>query len=353
MNWVFIWRLIAIIGGIAILAVVHEFGHFIAARLSKVKVTDFFIGFGPKLFSVKRGETTYGIAAIPAGAYVKMAGDNLLDEEGDEKQVDDSRSLPKASFIKKLFIVVLGPVANLLLAFLILSVAFGFEGEIKPTNVVAATVKNSPAEGSLKKGDRIVGINGHKTTTWNSLSKEIKKHPKQIIEATFIRRGQKQTVKIKTIIKQNVAMIGIYPFEKRIRFLSLSESLKVSAGFIFAATKAISGLIFKALTGQPAELAKSSMSIVGFVNFGVKISTTLLNFLFLIGYLSFILAYFNLLPLPPLDGGRMLLFVIEKIKKSPIKKNAMIAINAVGFSILLTLFVYLLVKDLIFGLPNV
>jgi len=351
-SLVTILRGLAVIAGFAFLVFAHEFGHFLAARLSKVKVTDFFIGFGPKLFSVKRGETTYGIAALPLGGYVKMAGDNLLDEEGSQS-LKDNRSLPNASFIKKLFIVISGPAVNLLLAFLILSIAFGFEGVIKPTNTVAATVKNSPARGVLKKGDKIVAINGRKITNWDELSKEIRKHPRQKVEVVFIRNGQRESATLKTIIKQRKAMVGIYPMTKQTRFLTLSESLKASAGFIFIVSKTTAGLILKAITGQPAELAKNSSSIVGAVYLGVKISTTFLNFLFFVGYVSLVLAFVNLLPIPPLDAGRALLFIAEKIKRGPIKRSTLMAVNAVGLAFLFSLFLFLILREIFFGFPNV
>jgi len=347
-----ILRGIAVIAGFAFLVFAHEFGHFLAARISKVKVTDFFIGFGPKIFTVKRGETTYGIAALPLGGYVKMAGDNLMDEE-DSQGLDDSRSLPKASFTKKLFIVLMGPFTNLLLAFVILSIAFGFEGLMKPTNTVAATVKNSPASGVLKKGDKIIEVGGRKITNWDSLSKEIRKHPKQTVEIVFIRKGEKKSATLKTILKQRKAMIGIYPEPKKIRALTITESFKASAGFIFLVSKTTSGLIFKAITGRPAELAKNSSSIVGAVYMGVKISTTVLNFLFFVGYVSLVLAYVNLLPIPPLDAGRALLFIAEKIKRAPIKRGTMIAVNAIGLAFLFSLFLFLIVREIFFGLPNV
>lgn len=334
-----LFRAIAVIGGFMLLIIVHELGHFIAAKLSKVRVTDFFVGFGPKIFSFKKGETEYGLASIPLGGYVKMSGSDIFENEELE---EDERSLAKASLPKKLFIIFSGSATNLIAALIIIALTFQFWGAA--TNVVRTTIKGTPARGVLRSGDKIIAVNGKKTNNWASLAKEIRNNPKRNIEITVLREGLKKQLVVKATTKNRKGFIGIAP---KVRRLGALEAFKDSGIFIYEVVKAINGLIFKAISGQPAQLARSSASIVGAVYMGAKVSTTILNYLFFIGSISLVLGYVNLLPIPPLDAGRVVLYIFEKLIGRPIKKSTVIAINAIGFAFLLTLMLYLLVKDII------
>ena len=337
-------RMIAVIGGFIFLIVIHEFGHLVAAKISKIKVTDFFVGFGPKLWTFKKGETTYGIAAIPLGGYVKMAGSDLIEDE--EADADDERGLAKASLLKKFFIISAGSAVNFIAAFLIIAVVFGYGGTA--TNVIDKTLSGYPAKGILKPGDKVVGVNDVRSTEWTKLSNEIKKYPNKNVKLIIQRNGQTLNLDIKAAVKtvdnKKIGFIGVQP---KSRPLTITESLKGSGAFLYEVVTTINGLIYKAITGQPAQLAKSSTSIVGAVVVGTQISTTILNYLFFIGSISLALGYVNMLPIPPLDAGRIFLYVIESIKGSPIKRNTLIGISATGFALLLTLMIYLVIKDII------
>lgn len=337
-------KVIAMVLGLAFLIIIHEMGHLIAAKICRIKVTDFFVGFGPKLWSFTKGETTYGVAAIPLGGYVKMAGAEISE---DEPAPNDKRSLLNASLTKKLFIILLGPLMNLVVAFLILAVGFSISGLVKPINVVGKTIKGTPAHKVLKQGDRIIEINGKKTAKWDLLAKEIRKHPKQIIMITIIRQGQEKQVRIKTIVRDNKAIIGIVPQGKRVRSLTIKESVKSTVNFISFIINTTNRLLFKAISGEPSELAKNSSSVVGAVYMGAKLSQSYIDYFFIIALISLALGYFNLLPIPPLDAGRAFLFIIERIKGSRISQRTMITVNGIGLAFLLTLMVYLVIKDII------
>ncbi len=336
-------RTIAVIGGFLFLIAIHEFGHFSAAKLSGVRVTDFFIGFGPKLFSFKRGETTYGVAAIPLGGYVKMSGEGLVD---DDEPDNDPRSLQNVSLIKKLFILVMGPATNLIAAFVLIAIVFGFSGVNVVTTTVGNTIKGMPAAGKLKPGDKIVAINGKKIKKWETLSENIRKHPNQSINLTVKRKSKTLSISLKTIVKDKKAMIGIRPFAKKVRNLTVAESVKGSAKFMYFAIATTNGVIIKAITGEPAVLVKDSASVVGIVAMGSTFSKTVLDFLYFIGIISLAVGHLNLLPIPPLDGGHIFISIIEKIKGSPFKKNTLTAILATGLALLLMLMAYVIVKDI-------
>lgn len=337
-------RLIAVIGGFIFLMAIHEFGHLVAARISKIKVTDFSIGFGPKLWSFKRGETTYQIAPILLGAYVKMAGSDLIEDEDGGNE--DKRGLAKASLLKKIFIISAGSAMNFIAAFLIIAVVFGYGGTA--TNVIEKTLSGYPAKSVLEPGDKVIGVNNVKSSEWARLSDEIKKYPNKNIKLVIQRDGQTLDLNIKaaakTVDNKKIGFIGVQP---KSRPLTIAESLKGSGAFLYEVVTTINGLVFKAITGQPGQLANSSTSIVGAVVVGTQISTTILNYLFFIGSISLALGYVNMLPIPPLDAGRILLYGIESIKGSPLKRNTVIGISATGLALLLTLMFYLVIKDII------
>src|SRR5690349_20776126 len=139
--------------GLGLLIVFHEFGHFLLAKLSGVGVLTFSVGFGPKLWVRKKGETEYALSAFPLGGYVKMIGE---DPDEQVQQADVERSFAHKSLIKRIAIVVAGPGFNLLLAVILLMVVFTFYGVPVMSNQVSGVEKGSPAErAGLMKGDRI------------------------------------------------------------------------------------------------------------------------------------------------------------------------------------------------------
>ncbi|HEY8545591.1 MAG TPA: RIP metalloprotease [Acidimicrobiales bacterium] len=178
--------LVLMIIGIILMITFHELGHFLAAKWAGMKVTEFFIGFGPRLWSFRRGETEYGIKAVPAGAYVRIIGMNNLDEVPPE---DEPRAYRQQSFPKRLVVVLAGPATHLVQAFVILFVMFalvGVEGgeplglapselAAKETNwSVDGVTPDSAAEAAgIESGDRIVAFDGEPVETWDDVQREI------------------------------------------------------------------------------------------------------------------------------------------------------------------------------------
>jgi len=177
--------LVLMIFGVIAMITIHELGHFLTAKWAGMKVTEFFIGFGPRLWSFSRGETEYGIKAIPAGAYVRIIGMNNLDEVPPE---DEARSYRQQSFPKRVIVVLAGPATHLIQAFVILMIMFAIVGvpdgeplgadpEKANTWVVDTITKGSAAEAAgLRSGDRIVEFDGHEVSTWGDVSDLIGAH---------------------------------------------------------------------------------------------------------------------------------------------------------------------------------
>ena len=163
-----IYSVAAAVIGLGLLIVFHEFGHFLLAKLSGVGVLTFSVGFGPKIWVKKIGETEYCLSAFPLGGYVKMVGE---DPEEEVSPAEIEKSFAHKSLIKRIAIVVAGPGFNLLLAVLLLMVVFVFYGVPVMSTQVSGVEAGSPAEkAGIIKGDRIVAIDGQAVTEWEALS---------------------------------------------------------------------------------------------------------------------------------------------------------------------------------------
>jgi regulator of sigma E protease len=169
----FAYSVVAAIIGLGVLIVFHEFGHFLVAKLSGVGVITFSVGFGPKLWVRKKGETEYALSAFPLGGYVKMVGE---DPDQEVQPGDLEKSFAHKSLLKRIAIVVAGPGFNLLLAVLLLMVVYTFYGVPVMSTQVSGVEKGSPAEkAGIVKGDRIISLDGKTVEQWEDLSGELKR----------------------------------------------------------------------------------------------------------------------------------------------------------------------------------
>ncbi|MEQ1898105.1 MAG: RIP metalloprotease RseP [Vicinamibacterales bacterium] len=198
---------------LGVLIFVHELGHFLAARRLGVRVLTFSLGFGPKLFTVKRGDTDYCISLIPLGGYVKMAGDTVEDSLAGKP--DEFMSKTKW---ERFQILIAGPVMNILLAFVVTTVVLlqgtevpAFEEE---TPVLGGVIAGSPAaKAGLQRGDTILTAAGEKVATWNALNLAIAIRPAKNVTLTVDRAGQPVTVTLQTTAetKYQIGSIGVLP----------------------------------------------------------------------------------------------------------------------------------------------
>ncbi len=182
-----VYSIAAAVIGLGLLIVFHEFGHFLLAKLSGVGVLTFSVGFGPKLWVMKKGETEYAISAFPLGGYVKMVGE---DPDEEVQQAEIEKSFAHKSLLKRIAIVVAGPGFNLLLAVFLFMVVFTFYGVPVMSTQVSGVEKGSPAErAGIAKGDRILAIDGDAVKEWEELSKKIKGSGGRALNLQ-IRRGE-------------------------------------------------------------------------------------------------------------------------------------------------------------------
>ena len=181
---------IAIIVGLVLTIMLHEFGHYVAAKKSGMKVTEFFLGFGPRIWSFRRGETEYGIKAIPAGGYVRIIGMTNLEEVDPE---DEPRTYRQATTGKRLITVLAGIIVNLILALVLVFAVVAVHGvpPTEPSTTLDSVIKGSPAQiAGMRSGDRVVSINNAPITDFDSVGKAIRAHNGEPITVVVDRDGR-------------------------------------------------------------------------------------------------------------------------------------------------------------------
>ena len=348
----FLYSIGSAVIGLGLLIVFHEFGHFIIAKLCGVGVLTFSVGFGPKLFVRKKGETEYALSAFPLGGYVKMIGE---DPDEEVSQADRERSFAHKSLFKRCAIVFAGPGFNLMLAVLLLMLVFVFYGVPVMSTLVSGVEKGSPAEqAGIAKGDRIVAIDGKPVAEWEELSQTIKGSQGKPINLE-IRRGS-ETVKLavqptkkegKSIFgeRKDDWMIGIGSqgtIEKGKPGLAVGKAFTQTWDYIkitlLAFYKMITGDVSPKNIGGPILIAQMA---------GQQAQEGVGNFLHFLAVLSINLGVLNLLPVPVLDGGHLLFFMVEAVIRKPVSVRVREMAQQVGICLLALLMVYAFYNDIV------
>jgi len=339
---------------LGILIFFHELGHFLIAKLCNVKVLKFSLGFGPKVMGKKMGETEYIISAFPLGGYVKMLG-----EENNEDIIPEEahRSFSKQSVVTRIAVAAAGPIFNFLLAFILFSGIFLISGYPIMIPEVGQVRPDSPADkSSILKGDIIEYIDGKKINKWGDIKKFIEKSPHKDLHMVIL-RGDKRISTIvspkeeivKNIFGEDIksALIGIVA-SGNIRELKLGpfqalmeggkKTWELTALTVLTVVKLFQGVIPLKTLGGPIMIGQLTGDIAR------ENLSYLLPFMAVI---SINLAILNLLPVPVLDGGLILLFLIEIVIRKPlsIKKREMA--QKIGFFLLILLMAIVFYNDLV------
>ena len=382
-----------VIVAILVVIMIHEAGHFLAAKAFGFKATKFFLGFGPRIWSFKRGETEYGIAAIPAGGYVKIVGMNPYEEVAPE---DQARAYPNKPRWQRALVVLAGPATHWVVAFVLLAVAtmtIGIQTD-EPTNQVNAisvrtegsTERTAAAVAGIRPDDRIVAINGEPTPEWEQISSFIRSHPDERATLTIERDDAETTVDVhfgKAIFNADgdvvayaapgddireprageelTGFLGVEPataFDKK----SLSGALSSAGTQVWDATTSsfagigtifgtvFNGDLFREVTGSGERTIdeESAVGIVGFVRIAGDIFALgrLYDLILLIAQFTILVGLMNLLPLPPLDGGHLAVIGYEAITKKTVDIRKMIPVAAAVIAFFLVLFFAVLYLDI-------
>lgn len=343
--------LLVLIFILGLIILVHEFGHFIWAKIFKVHIYEFSIGMGPIIFTHKgkKDKIDYNIRAIPIGGFVSMAGEVYEDDE----------KIPKKSFMcnkpwyQRVIILVAGVVNNFLLALLFLFISSLIWGGTINLPEVREVVEGSPmAEAGIENGDKILEINGRKVSNWDKAQillimesedniyefrvehesgevENIKVEP----EVTVDEETGVETKTFGVYIKQET-MTGLwesikYAFQK---FGSIVESMALTIEGLFTGK-----ISLQALSGPVGMYEVIDQSI----GYGIS------YMMYIIAFLSINVGFINILPFPAFDGGHVLFLIIEKIKGSPVNAKFESICHLIGFALLFLLMIYITIQDVI------
>ncbi|MFH0731971.1 MAG: RIP metalloprotease RseP [Candidatus Omnitrophota bacterium] len=337
----------------SVLILVHEAGHFFAAKRMGVKVERFSFGFGPKLFSFKKNETEYLICLVPLGGYVKMAGD----EPTEERKGAEWEFLSKPP-IKRFAIIFSGPLTNYLLSFLLFSLIFVI-GTPALTPEVGDVIKDFPAySAGIMQGDKITSINGKNIEYWDDLLIEISNATTgEKVNISLLRNDKPISVGLVPRIIETKNIFGQVIKVGRLGITSSNNIVTVKTdpfkALYYGAQKTVflTVLTYKSLWymitgGMPVkESLAGPVRIVTEIGKAAKLG--IVPLLHLTAYINLAIAVFNLLPIPILDGGHILFLGLEKIRKRRLSPKVEQAVTNVALSLLIALFALVTWNDII------
>lgn len=325
----------------SLIVFVHEFGHFMTAKLTGMQVDEFAIGFGPKIYSHQHGSTLYSLRAIPLGGFNRIAG--MTEEE----ELNEKSFLNKP-VLSRLLVIAAGAIMNFILALvLIWGITFAVGTmDVSTEPVVGSVMTGSAAEkASMQQGDRIISIGGTAIDTWSDISKVVAKHSKEVVPVVVNRDGETITLDMipKTDTQSNRVVLGVMPV-----ITEQSHGFFESAGMAVSRTGTICKMmlvgLYEMVTGaQKAEVA-GPLGVAQLA--GQVASVGFVNLLMFTAFLSLNLGILNLLPIPMLDGGYIILLLLEGITGRRMSKQALRVIQTVGMVILGALFIFAMFQDI-------
>jgi regulator of sigma E protease len=353
MSWLLVFL------GFSLLIILHEGGHFLAAKATGMRVERFFLFFGPTIWSFKRGETEYGVKSIPLGGYVKITGMNPEEKVPPEHR---HRAYHRQPVWKRIVVVAAGPAVNIILAFLILFAVFYFVNAEQGSQSVDRVLSKAPAAGLLKPGDRIVAVDGDRylgVDVEDRLTKfreDIGSHKcpgrqrngclaATPVKLTVERGGETRVVAVRPEYSaaEGQTLVG---------FGFGSESVDLTAG---GAVDRATGAVWSVATGTfhvfthlfESEQRKRVSGPVGISDVAHQtLEKSVERSLLLLALVSLSLGLVNLLPILPLDGGHIFWALVEKLRGRPVSLRVMERATAVGIALVVMLFFLGLSNDI-------
>ena len=347
-------NILAFVVVLGVLIFFHELGHFLVARLFGVGVEKFSLGFGPRLFGKKIGLTDYRVSLIPLGGFVKMVGEDPTAEMDPQ---DIPLSFTHKHVFKRMLIVAAGPAFNLLLAVFIFYGIFQISGTYILRPSIGGVQENSPAQtAGLQAGDMITAINGTPVANWDEMAAMITGSGGRPMTITiqrpewdlFTTTVTPNTTTSKNIFGEDIQryIIGISsagevvnqrlnPIEALVE--SVRQTYNITKLTVVSIVKLIQGTVSTKTLGGPIMIAELA---------GQQAREGAVNLVFFIALLSINLAIINFLPIPVLDGGHLLFFVIEAIKGRPVNVKVREIAQQVGMVILIMLMILVFYNDI-------
>ncbi len=335
-----VWPYLVAVLLFLILIVIHEFGHFIAAKTLGVKVNEFAVGFGPTLFSKQGKVTKYSLKLIPLGGFCAM--------EGEDEESGDSGAFCNKSAWRRFLIVIMGAAFNLLLGLIIVAVILA-PSKLFSTTVVAQVPQSVEAQANgLRVGDEILSVDGRKIFTSYDLSYSFTNVTDGKIDMTVKREGEKLTLTDVTfdtqseegIVYLDMTDFALYGKEKSFGSY-ITQTVKTSLSFCAVTWRSLIDM----LSGKYG-LSAVSGPVGVTVTVANVAKQSLWDILPIMALITINLGIFNLLPIPALDGGRLMFILFEMIFRKPVPQRWESAIHAAGFIILFGFMILIAAKDI-------
>jgi regulator of sigma E protease len=337
-------QVLSIVVGLGFIIFIHELGHFLAAKMCKVKILTFALGFGPDIVKYTYNGTKYCIKAFPLGGFVSMEG------EDPDKITGAQGEYLSLKWYKKVLISFAGPFANYILAVFILAFVFSIGGISKDStsSSIGYVIENSPAkQAGVMAQDKIKAIDGIQINTWDELTSNFKnKAGKQTVFT--VERGA-NSFDLSVIVPPAASLgffgvIGITPLVVKEK-LGLAKSLRLGVErSIDITVRSVKHIVGKVISFEKPDVA----GIIGVVGAMAKVAKTgIYDYLILLGMISVSLGLFNLFPIPMVDGGMMVLFLIEGIIRKRISAKAVQVYNTIGLVIVIGIVLFATYSDIL------
>lgn len=350
--WNTVWPILVAIVLFGLIVIIHEFGHFFFAKRFGVKVNEFAVGFGPAIFKKQKGETLYALRLIPFGGYCAM--------EGEDEDSEDPRSFQKKHVFKRIVIVAAGALNNLLLGLILTGVMLAVQGQFY-TTTVAGFAQDAPSyQSGLRAGDEILSVDGRRVYCADDLSYMLMASPDNALEMVVRRQGKTQTLNAVTFDTQQIQGKTYVAVD----FGVVSEPCAIAHPFAFVKNTAkeavsIGRVVWMSLLdliGGRFGLNEMSgpVGVVSAVSETVSEAVTGSNpaigmdrLLYLMALITINLGIVNLLPLPALDGGRLIFLLVEAVRGKPVPAKYEGWVHGIGFALLMVLILVITGNDII------
>lgn len=355
---------------LVVLVLVHEVGHFVAAKLAGITVEEFGIGFPPRIASMRRGGTRYSLNWIPLGGFVKMLGEDgdvevrRLREQG-MSEPEVARAMEGAFNRKpvavRLAVLLAGVAMNFLLAVVLFAAAFSVplpygRGPLTVDEIQAG----SPADGSLRVGDVVVGVDGRTFDRSAELTEYLRERGGESVRLEVVRDGEEIEVPVtpRELSEEEIAR-GVGPVGFGYRPEAIGEDPPIASGFLDAVSEGLTAT-WAIATQIPGGLADAVGGLLGLnpnagdargpigiaQETGEMLESPLFDQLLFVGLLSVNLAVLNVLPFPPLDGGRIVVVVLEALRRRKLPPEREALIYLTGFAVLIALVILISIQDI-------
>ena len=319
----------------------HELGHFTVAKACKVKINEFSIGMGPAIFKKQGKETLYSVRLLPIGGFVQM--------DGEDGNGTDENSFNKKPYWNRFLILIMGALMNMLLGFVLICI-INSQTALLPTTVVAEFDETAISDDcGLQIKDKIVKINKYGVNSFLDLSFALSTAGTEPVSVTVIRDGVETTLQnVSFLVTEDEQMGEMFTIDFKVygEKRSFLNTIKYSFDWTVSISKSIYSFFGTLFTGK-ADINQVSGPVGTTAAIGESVSYGLESLLLVVALISINLGIVNLLPFPALDGGRVVLLIIESIRKKPLNQKIEVAINSVGLILLFALMAIISVKDII------